>query len=122
MDNIQLTELFNSVLELDNSFDRILKLKSSAKQYKTSQFYKATRMSIYDAYELFVKDSIATEAMHIKRFANAEFVGEYVTNLLDNISPDAIENLVDRFIESLNVNDMLVKSEEIGEQLKKLQR
>lgn len=122
MDNIQLTELFNSVLELDNSFDRILKLKSSAKQYKTSQFYKATRMSIYDAYELFVKDSIATEAMHIKRFANAEFVGEYVTNLLDNISPDAIENLVDRFIESLNVNDMLAKSEEIGEQLKKLQR
>ena len=122
MDNIQLTELFNSVLELDNSFDRMLKLKSSAKQYKTSQFYKATRMSIYDAYELFVKDSIATEAMHIKRFASAEFVGEYITDLLDHISPDAVENLLDQIIDSLRVNELLNESAKIGEQLKKLQR
>lgn len=122
MDNLQLKELFDSVLELPTTFDRIIKLKSIKKDYKTSEFYKTTHMPLYRAYKLFLKDSIATEAMHIKRFADAEFVGEYVTNLLDHVSPDAVEHFVDRIVSSLNTNELVAASKEIGEELKKLQR
>lgn len=122
MDNIQLKELFDSVVELPNAFDRALKLKEIKKEYKTSAFYKQTRMPIYRAYEWFIKDSIANTAMSIKKFRDAQYIGEYITDLIDHISPDAVEDLMVRITEYLDTSKMVAASAEIGEQLKKLQR
>lgn len=122
MNNLQLKELFDSILSLPTSFDRILKLQQIKKQYRASDFFKQTHMPIYKAYELFIKDSIATELMLIKRFANADYVGEYITDTLDHIAPDTIQDFAERIVDAFNTNELLAASAEIGAQLKKLQR
>lgn len=122
MDNIQLKELFDSIVALPNAFDRVLKLKQIKKEYKKSAFYKQTRMPIQMAYKWFMQDFIYNTIIHASKFTDASYVGEYATNLLDNISPDAVEDFVDRIVNSLNTSEMLAASAEIGEELKKLQR
>ena len=118
----KLKELFDSIIALPNALDRITKLREIKKQYKTSDFYKHTHMPIHKAYAAFVQDSIANAALYIKRCATAEHVAEYVTNLLDHISPDVIENLMDRIVNSLDTSELIRSGTEIGEELKQLRR
>lgn len=122
MDNKQLVELFNSIITNKNSFDRLLQLKSIKKEYKKSEFYKKTHLSLLKAYEWFVKDSLSTEAMTIKRFTDSQYLGEFLTDLLDNIAPDAVETFVDRIINALNTTELINASTELGEQIQSLKR
>ena len=55
MTNIQLQIEFNRISNIKDCFDFYLELKKLNKEYKTTPFYKNTRMQIKDAYTLFMK-------------------------------------------------------------------
>lgn len=56
MTNQQLQQLFkNTCLSTDNVFDAYIILSKKESEYKNSGFHKATKKSIYDAYEIYCK-------------------------------------------------------------------
>ena len=56
MTNQQLQQLFkNTCLSTENVFDAYIILSKKENEYKNSGFYKATKKSIYDAYEIYCK-------------------------------------------------------------------
>lgn len=113
MNNEKLFEMFIKIAAVTNSFDRYIQLQQAKKQYKKSDFYKQTHLSFMKAYEWFIKDGISHLIIQLKYNCKAEKIGEYITNILDNIAPDAVEQLVNRIIESLNTTDLINSSKEL---------
>lgn len=48
MNNKELEKRVKDILSIDNYFDMILEAKKLEKEYKSSEFYKVTKMSLYD--------------------------------------------------------------------------
>ncbi len=59
MTNTQLLELFKTIAEVDNCFDREIMLKKAKKQYKKSYFYRETKMNIHRAYAVFTLSGLS---------------------------------------------------------------
>lgn len=115
MDNANLEKMFCSIMEKDNGFDRYLALNDLNKTYKKSEFYKKTKMNIHKAYNLFVKDGLMYSLVKFKNSIAPDKLGEYITNLLDNIQPDAIEQLTERIIGQLNLSEITTSTKELGD-------
>lgn len=115
MDNITLEKMFFSIMDKSNGFDRYIALKKLNKEYKKTDFYKKTKMNIRKAYELFVKDGLIYTLSRIKNSLTPDNLGEYLTNLLDNIQPDAIEQLTERIIQNLNLSEITSSTKELGD-------
>lgn len=89
MENKELLSLFTEIDKLDNGFDRHLALRDKRKEYKKSDFYKRTKMSIFRAYRIYQADGLS--------------------NLLAFINSPVIRTLIkgDTFLLRLNVENFL---------------
>ena len=120
MTNLELEREFQNIMTLDNSFNRLFAINALKKDYKKSEFYKSTKLDIFSAYELFVKDVLVYGIFKIKSFLTPERLGDYLTDLADNIQPDAIEKLTNSIIESLKLDDIMSSTQELGEIVQRL--
>ena len=103
MDNTQLKEIFQEI-------------------YKKSIFYKNTRWSIFKAYEWFIKDYFINALYRIKHYTTVEKIGQYITDVLDNVAPDAVENFVNAIVENLDPSQLIQSSQELGDILQNFQK
>ena len=122
MNNIELYENFSRILSLENEFDKFLELKSLQKKYKKSVFYKKTHLSLWREYEWFAKNIIFTKIVHVRNLLTPEKVGEYITNTMDNITPDALEGFLEKITEVLDINQIADSAQELGDMIQSLQK
>ena len=90
MTNQELQNLFQSImLKHTNIFDVYIELKEHNDTYKTTEFYKQTKKSIFDAYELYLRG-----------------IGgiDYLITLLKNMDDSELINIGDRIAESLSLD------------------
>jgi len=83
------TELEQKVLEIigkDNFFDMIMAARDFEPEYKKSDFYKITKMSLSDV----IKQSKIFYALQLKDFA------KYIQNTLDTINLDNVNDILDK--------------------------
>ena len=120
MNNIDLMNMFEEILQVSNGFDRVIELKNREKEYKKSTFYKKTRMSIDKAYAIFLRESAINMVKRIRDLMNPEYLGIYLTETLEGISPESVQNLLDSFMSMLNIEDLIKNAQQLGEQIKTL--
>ena len=114
MSNTELMQFFEEVANMKNPFDRFLAIKAKEKDYKKSEFCKKTWMPIFKAYEWFVSNALVETIYKAKTLVSADRLGEFLTDTLDHISPDAIEDFVKRITEYLNTEELINASKELG--------
>ena len=79
-------------------------------------------MSISKAYAWFMKDSLINSLFIIKKYIQPEYIGQYITNMLDHVEPDAVEQLVNRIIDNLDISQITSANQELGEMLQSLKQ
>ena len=89
-----------------NPFDAYMQLKELNKKYKKSQFYKATKMRINKAYQMFLQMSPVQLVEKIKDFANVETWSDKITELINGIDEEAINKLVDRLTSVFDIEKL----------------
>lgn len=86
MNNVELEKKIRELCGIDNYFDMIEAIAAFEKEYKTSDFYKKTKRSL----EQVVKEARIHYALQLKD------LGRYVQNLLDNLSLENVNDLLDK--------------------------
>lgn len=86
MNNIELEEKVLEIIRTDNFFDMILKAKEFEKDYKTSDFYKSTKMSLSEV----IKESKIFYALQLKDLGNK------IQNFLNNLSLEHVNGVLDQ--------------------------
>ena len=86
MNNIELEKRIQEICAINNYFDMIEAIASFEKEYKTSDFYKKTKRSL----EQVVKEARIHYALQLKDLS------KYIQEMLDNLSLDNINDLMDK--------------------------
>lgn len=109
MTNEELQKLFNSLTTTNNNiFDIYIELEKLKNDYKNSDFYKETKMSIIKAYEFY--------------FSTVGRI-DYLLGLFKNIKFSELTDIMDIIANNLNLesltNDMSKENKELFTQLLK---
>lgn len=120
MNNKELSERFDRIDELDNSFDSIVALKQFNKDYKHSDFYKLTKMSVFKAYELYHKMDLITVINKVKNLVNPTKLSQFLQQTVDQLEPDTIQNFFDKIGEVFDVQALEPQKQELQELVNEL--
>lgn len=93
MTNNELQELFRQItLEYKNIFDVYMSLDKHITNYKTTPYYKATKKSIYDAFDLYMR--------------GIGFI-DYAAALFKNADENDLINIFERLSETMDIESMM---------------
>lgn len=103
MNNYDLYLKFIEISSL-NPFDAYIQLKDLQKTYKKSEFYKQTKFSIKKAYALFLKMMPVQLVAKLHELTDTDRLGIKISDLLNSIDEDAINNVFDKFVNMFDIN------------------
>lgn len=86
MDNIELEQKVKEILNITNFFDMLLAAKEFEKDYKTSDFYKITKMSLMEI----IKDAKVFYGI------NAENIKSKLQNMINGLDLNSLNTLFDQ--------------------------
>lgn len=86
MNNVELEKKIREISAIDNYFDMVEAMIAFEKEYKTSDFYKKTKRPL----EVVVKEARIHYALQLKD------LGKRIQELLDNLSLDNVNELLDK--------------------------
>ena len=105
MNNYDLYLKFIEISSL-NPFDAYIQLKDLQKTYKKSEFYKQTKLSIKKAYALFLKMIPVQLVVKLHELTDTDRLGIKISDLLNSIDEDAINNVFDKFVNMFDINKL----------------
>ena len=120
MNNIELEAQFKVISQLNNSLDAIVELKKLNKEYKKSDFYKITKMSIYDAYKASLNFKLSKIIMRIHSFSNVEDLSLFINELINNIDEDTLNIFLEKLSNVLSMSEIEKYSKQLGDSIEKL--
>ena len=86
MDNVELEQKVKEILNITNFFDMLLAAKEFEKDYKTSDFYKMTKMSLMEI----IKDAKVFYGI------NAENIKSKLQNMINGLDLNNLNTLFDQ--------------------------
>lgn len=120
MNNIELEAQFKVISQLNNSLDAIVELKKLNKEYKKSDFYKMTKMSIYDAYKASLNFKLSKIIMRIHSFSNVEDLSLFINELINNIDEDTLNIFLEKLSNVLSMSEIEKYSKQLENSIEKL--
>lgn len=102
MDNIELEQKIKEIIAIENYFDMKVAINEFESEYKKSDFYKKTKMSL--------KDVVSEARMHYA--LHLEGLGDKIQKLIDSLSIQNINDLLDKIERTFGTENA-----EIGEML-----
>ena len=106
MNNIELYGRF-SAIERKNCFDQVQDLRKFAKEYKMSDFYKATKMPLKKAYSLFLTSTGSSVAAKLDVIMDKDYIVEYLKALFDEGKiQEAMEQVVSKMMSDYNPEEL----------------
>ena len=120
MNNIELEAQFKVISQLNNSLDAIVELKKLNKEYKKSDFYKMTKMSIYDAYKASLNFKLSKIIMRIHSFSNVEDLSLFINELINNIDEDTLNIFLEKLSNVLSMSEIEKYSKQLEDSIEKL--
>lgn len=86
MDNIELEQKIKEIIATDNYFDLKIKAKEFEKDYKSTEFYKTTKIPL---------DQVINEARTHYAY-KLEGLGDKIQSIINNLSMDNINDILDK--------------------------
>lgn len=105
MNNIELYDKFYKI-SLLNVFDAVIELKKFKKEYKKSDFYKATKISLLKAYDIFNKSILNELSSLIRELSDSSRLSSKLTEVLNDIDSETIQDLFDKIINVFNIDEL----------------
>lgn len=105
MNNTELYDKFYRI-SLLNVFDAVIELKKFKKEYKKSDFYKATKISLLKAYDIFNKSILNELSSLIRELSDSSRLSSKLTEVLNDIDSETIQDLFDKIINVFNINEL----------------
>lgn len=105
MNNYDLYFKFVTISSL-NPFDAYLELKNFKKEYKQTDFYKKTKMSINRAYKMFLTTVPIQLAAKITELTDVSTLSTKISDVLNSVDEDAINNVFDKFVNAFDINKL----------------
>lgn len=115
MNNTTLFNKLKSIAKLSNPLDAYLELKKLQKDYRKSNFYKQTRMPLKQVYKMVVLNGFKQIIDFIDKLQDPIQVGNLITEYIDSISTESIDELFGKLDNVFNIKDL----KEVGEDLQK---
>ena len=120
MTNFELELAFEQVFKNDDCFDAFLALKALKKQYKKTDFYKQTHMPLNKAYSLYIRQKGLNILRFIGQFTSVSEVGELITEYLNAVDKDTIEEFFGKINDVFNTKKKKKLQGELNETFSKL--
>lgn len=111
MNNKELFERFSAIAQ-NNPFDAVVELKHFRKEYKQSEFFKATKMPLCKAYKMFTETLGLKLYFTVSKLLNVSALSDKVSEFLMGIDEEAFEHLIEVVMNKFNLNNI---SDETGE-------
>ena len=105
MNNCDLYLKFIEISSL-NPLDAYIALKDLQKDYKKSEFYKKTKLSLKKTYAMFLRTVPVQLAAKLIDFVDTDKLGMKISDLLNSIDEDAIDNVFDKFVNAFDMNKL----------------
>jgi len=102
MNNIELEQKIKEIIAIDNYFEMKIVINNFESEYKQSDFYKKTKMSLKDV----VTEARVHYAIHL------DGLGDKIQKLIDNLSIQKINDILDQIAQTFGNENA-----EIGEML-----
>lgn len=106
MTNNELVIEFSRIGNIMDCFDFYLELKKLNKQYKTTPFYKNTRMNIKQAYGLFMKHKVFNIINFFGKITSVEEAGNLLTNYINAIDEDTLDEFLQKISNVINIEQL----------------
>lgn len=122
MDNGQLWLDYNKANSKLNVFDRVLALQEFDKEYKKSDFYKQTKMSIKDFQQYCIMFRLHDILDTISTYADVDGLGEFFTEVLDAMDSEVINNFFGRIVDAIDPKSLAESSQVLQSQIAQLRK
>ena len=112
-------ELYNTLLEImyKNPLDAYCALKQLRKDYKRSEFYKATKLPLNKAYEL-VCSSLAIQLHNkLRELTDVEQWVAKLESFIDDLDENSVDNFINKIISSLRLDNLTKEQGELQDLL-----
>lgn len=101
-------ELYLKFIEIAsyNTFDAYCKLKEFKKEYKHSEFYRQTKMSLKQAYQMFSGSIFNQLYFKIKDLTDVSTWAIKLNQLMDEIDEDSLSRFVEKITQYFNLDNL----------------
>jgi hypothetical protein len=101
-------ELYLKFIEIAscNPFDAYCKLKDFKKEYKKSDFYKATHLPLNKAYEYASKTIFVQLYTKIQEITDVSSWVAKINYFIEDLDEDTIQSLIDKISSHFNLNSL----------------
>lgn len=120
MNNIELYTRFTSIAT-KNCFDQFEELKKLKKQYKASDFYKATKMPLRKAYQMYLQSLGLSVAGKLNTIMDKDYIVEYMNVLFEEGKlQESLEQVVNKVLSNYNPEELAELREQTRTIMEKL--
>ena len=120
MNNQELLIKFMTIANHNNIFDICCELKQFKKEYKTSDFYKTTKMPLNAAYKLFIETRGFMLYNKLNNWLEPEFLGDKINEIIDSISEEKLQDFMVRITQTFNLDNLDIEKGELKELINNL--
>lgn len=120
MNNIELEAKFKTISQINNSLDAIIELNKLKKEYKKSDFYKITKLSIFKAYKMSLEFRLAYIIDKVHSISNMEDLAIRINELIDNIDEDTLNSFAEKLSNIMSISQLEEYNKKLGDSINKL--
>ena len=106
MSNKELLIHFMAISQNSNIFDICCELKKFKKQYKTSDFYKITKMPIDTAYKMYISTKGFMLYNKLDNWLEPEFLSDKINEVINGIDEEKLQNLMNKITQVFNLDNL----------------
>ena len=120
MTNNELVVEFSRIANILDCFDFYLELDKLNKQYKTTPFYKKSRMNIRQAYGLFMKHKVFNIINFLNKITNVQDVADLLNAYINAIDEDTLNEFLDKIVSVINIEQLKGLQDNLSNTIKEL--
>lgn len=120
MTNNELVVEFSRIANILDCFDFYLELDKLNKQYKTTPFYKKSRMNIKQAYGLFMKHKVFNIINFLNKITNVQDVADLLNAYINAIDEDTLNEFLDKIVSVINIEQLKGLQDNLSNTIKEL--
>ena len=110
MNNLELERHFQEIAAKANVFDRHIALKKFKKEYRKSEFFHATRISVYRAFTLYQANKVFAALLDVQNIFDIDNAADKINELLENIDLSLAVNKLLTLLDYDKIQEFLDKT------------